>query len=318
MTTQPTTQRLLRRSWLAVGAALCCLALLAVACTSSSSGGKGTFKFRALDAGGPLTTKALQDGSIDIGEFFSVNSTPADKGWVTLADDKHLQSADNFVPAVRTAKATPAVTKVLNSVDAALTQNDMQQMVKKVSSGDKASDVADDWLKSHKSVASSSASGSIKIGYANFTESGVAAYLYGQALKQAGVSVSYANPVAARQIYWPSLLKGDYDLVPEFTYSLLSYLNPNAKPSSDLATIYKEVKAEAAKKQVTITQPSKVTDVNVFVVTKDTADKYHLKTLSDLAKVKDSLTLGGPPECLKKNPLCVPGLEKVYGMKFSS
>ena len=62
-------------------------------------------------------------------------------------------------------------------------------------------------------------------------------------------------------------------------------------------------------------KPTDVSDVNVFVVTKATAGKYHLKTISDLTKVTDSLTLGGPPEC-PKNAQCLPGLEKTYGLKF--
>ena len=72
---------------------------------------------------------------------------------------------------------------------------------------------------------------------------------------------------------------------------------------------------EALPKSLSVRKPMDVSDVNVFVVTAATAKKYHLKTLSDLAKVSDDLTLGGPPEC-PKNAQCIPGLKKVYGLNF--
>jgi osmoprotectant transport system substrate-binding protein len=50
-------------------------------------------------------------------------------------------------------------------------------------------------------------------------------------------------------------------------------------------------------------------------VTRETADRYDLRTLADLAPVATSLTLGGPDECPDR-PLCAPGLERVYGLTF--
>ena len=39
--------------------------------------------------------------------------------------------------------------------------------------------------------------------------------------------------------------------------------------------------------------------------------------LSDLKAYKGDLVLGGPPECPTR-PFCKPGLEKTYGLTFSS
>lgn len=317
-------RRSLHRASLAI-AALAVLVVAAAACTSSkksnsnASGGSAaaTFKFAVRDAGGPLTVKGLQDGSIQIGEFFSVDPTPSQNGWVTLIDDKHLQAADNFVPAIRTAKVTPQITTVLDDVSGKLTQTDMQQLVGQVKAGSKNQTVADKWLQTRGVPGSAKATGSIKVGSASFTESGVAAYLYGEALKMAGVSVSYSNPLASRQVYWPALTQGQFDLIPEFTNSLLVFLVKNPTAGTDLQSIYNEAKAAAAQQGVTLLQPSNVTDVNAFVVTKQTANKYNLKNLSDLAKVSTPLALGGPPEC-QQNKQCIPGLERVYGLRFQA
>ena len=40
-----------------------------------------------------------------------------------------------------------------------------------------------------------------------------------------------------------------------------------------------------------------------------------MQTLSDVAAVADSFTFGGPPECASR-PLCLIGLEDVYGITF--
>jgi osmoprotectant transport system substrate-binding protein len=62
--------------------------------------------------------------------------------------------------------------------------------------------------------------------------------------------------------------------------------------------------------------PSPAVDSNAFVVTKETADKYNLTSISDLASHVDQLTLGGPPDC-PTNSFCIPGLKSRYGIDFS-
>ena len=62
-------------------------------------------------------------------------------------------------------------------------------------------------------------------------------------------------------------------------------------------------------------QPSPAVNTNGFAVTRATADRYHLKRVSDLLPVSGSLTLGGPPECPSR-PFCQAGLQKTYGLAF--
>ena len=58
-------------------------------------------------------------------------------------------------------------------------------------------------------------------------------------------------------------------------------------------------------------------DNDSIVVTKETADKYNLKTIADLKAVAGDLTLTAPPE-FKGRPQGIPGLEKTYGITFKS
>ncbi len=61
--------------------------------------------------------------------------------------------------------------------------------------------------------------------------------------------------------------------------------------------------------------PSAAVDTNQFVANAETAQRFHLTTMSSLAPVAGQLTLGGPPECPQR-PFCLPGLHEVYGVLF--
>ena len=78
----------------------------------------GTFK--ALDAGGPLTENALKNGQIDAGDIYTTDPLVASEGWVALQDPKNEFVAQNVVPLINKAKATPTITAALNAVSAKL------------------------------------------------------------------------------------------------------------------------------------------------------------------------------------------------------
>lgn len=331
---RPGRHRVPRRPGRLLGACLLAGVLtVAAACASSDdsdSGSTGTtmagattvanesgsvIDFRSLDAGGPQTIGALQAGSIDIAELFTFTPEIAKNGWITLEDDKNLQAADNFVPLINTAKNTDDVGAVIDAVTEKLTHDNIMDMVKQVSvDGKNPEDVATAWLKANDVPASLKATGSLTVGSANFAESELVGRLYAGALSQAGVDVSFKDAVGARQVTMPMMEKGDIDLMPEFTYSLLAYLDSSAEPSNDLDKVVADL-SKALPDSLSIRKASDVSDVNVFVVTPETAKKYDLSTISDLAGVSSTLTLGGPPEC-PKNAACIPGLEKVYGLQF--
>lgn len=303
------------------------VALLGAACTNdegeeskeaTKSGQSAVeFKFRALDAGGPNTKAALEKGDIDIALLFSSDGAIVANDWVALEDDKKLQPADNFVPAIRTDKVTPEITAVLDAVNEKLTVDVVREAVKQVSiDGENPGDAAQAILDENDLPGDLKATGSLTVGSSNFPESSIAAELYGRALKAAGVSITNKADIGARDVYFAALTSGEIDLVPEFSGTLLTFLDPEATPSADSAETYDASKAAAAEKKVTLTAPAEADSVNTFVVTKDTADKYELATVSDLAGVEDELTLGGPPECPER-PLCLAGLEKTYKLRFA-
>ena len=104
--------------------------------------------FKPLDSGGALTVAALDGNQVDIGLLFSSDAIISVKGYTVLEDDKHLQLADNVVALVRNAVATDDFKKVLNSIAAKLTTDELIAL-NKANGVDKkdAKDVARDWLK---------------------------------------------------------------------------------------------------------------------------------------------------------------------------
>jgi len=62
-------------------------------------------------------------------------------------------------------------------------------------------------------------------------------------------------------------------------------------------------------------RPAAAQDSNAVVVTRATAARFHLHSTSDLVKVASRFIFGGPPECPER-PYCLPGLRRVYGLRF--
>ena len=163
------------------------------------------------------------------------------------------------------------------------------------------------------SAGGSAAAGTITIGSANFPESALLAEIYAGALQAKGVKVSTKLNIGAREVYIPALQDGSIDLVPEYTGVLMQYFDKSATavtPDDVYAALQKALPAN-----LTVLEKSSAEDKDAVVVTKETADKYHLTSIADLAPVASQLVLGGPPEWPSR-PTGLPGLKKIYGLTF--
>ena len=83
----------------------------------------------------------------------------------------------------------------------------------------------------------------------------------------------------------------------------------------DAQAAYEEAKTEFEKDGLTAFPPTPFTSSNEVAVTKETADKLGLKTISDLEQHAGDLTIYGSPECRKRMD-CLLGLQEIYGLKF--
>ncbi|MEU6986998.1 ABC transporter substrate-binding protein [Streptomyces sp. NPDC046324] len=170
--------------------------------------------------------------------------------------------------------------------------------------------------------ASGSAKGSLVVGAAAFTESKVLAELYAQVLNDAGYSATVTT-VKNRELYEPSLEKGEIDVVPEYAATIAEFLNakvngpkaPEEKPvaSGDAAATVEALKKLAEPRGLKVLAVGEAVDQNAFAVSKEFAEKNKLKTLSDLGAAKLKVKIAAGDEC-EIRPFCAPGLKKTYGI----
>ncbi|MCP9001986.1 ABC transporter substrate-binding protein [Pseudarthrobacter sp. RMG13] len=170
-----------------------------------------------------------------------------------------------------------------------------------------------DPMSSGSNTQAAASSDSIIVGSADFPESQLIAKIYAEALKSKGVQVTEKPSIGSREVTIPALKDGSIDLMPEYGGALLQYLDSATKAVSS-----EEVAKELATKVpsgLTMLTASEAEDKDVLSVKKETADKYNLKSISDLQPVAKELVLGGPPEW-KTRLNGVAGLKSVYNLEF--
>ncbi|WP_040165177.1 ABC transporter substrate-binding protein [Microbacterium gorillae] len=161
----------------------------------------------------------------------------------------------------------------------------------------------------------SASSDTIVVGSQQYYSNEIIAEIYAQALEGAGFTVQRKFDIGQRDAYMPALESGEVTVFPEYTGNLLQYLDPKATATST-DDVYAAL-GKALPETLKALDQSSATDQDSYTVTKAFATEHSLKTIADLANVKD-LTLGGPPE-LEERPYGPKGLKSVYGIdvKFS-
>jgi len=104
--------------------------------------------YTALDAGGPVTVKALADGQVQAADLFTTDPAIEANDFVVLEDPQSNFAAQNVVPLINSAKASDQVKQILNAVQAKLTTEGLLQLNTTANAPDKPNldQVAKDWL----------------------------------------------------------------------------------------------------------------------------------------------------------------------------
>jgi osmoprotectant transport system substrate-binding protein len=245
---------------------------------------------------------------------------------VVLDDDKHLQNTDNIIPAINAKAASPQLVAALDKVSAALDTTKLVALNKATDINHQTPAAAAQQFATSNNLTAGIArgpGGNVIIGAANFSENQTLAELYKIALTAAGYHAT-TQTIGNRELYEPALEQGQIQVVPEYAATLTEFLNSkdngaSASPqaASSLDTTVAALKALGAKSGLSFGAASQAADENAFAVTKQVADKYGLKTLSDFAsKCSGKATvLGGPPECPQRT-FCQPGLTNTYKITF--
>ncbi|MER7752102.1 ABC transporter substrate-binding protein [Kitasatospora sp. NPDC097643] len=155
------------------------------------------------------------------------------------------------------------------------------------------------------------AGSTVVVGSANFPENVLLGSIYSQALKAKGVKVQEKFNIGSREVLYGQLQSGSLTVLPEYNGALLAYLD-----AKSTAVSKEDVNAALAKTlpaSLAVLDSSPAEDKDSLSVTQETADKFGLKTVSDLAAKAGELTIGGPPEFESRREQ---QFKDVYGLTF--
>ena len=106
--------------------------------------------------------------------------------------------------------------------------------------------------------------------------------------------------------------------MPEYAGSALEFFSlGRLSATSDAEAANRALAGSVAGRGLVAARPAPAQDANAIVVTAATAARYGLRSIADLARVAPGLVFGGPPECPGR-AYCLPGLKRVYGLRFKT
>lgn len=153
------------------------------------------------------------------------------------------------------------------------------------------------------------------VGGKNFTEQFIMAEMLGMLIEEnTDIDLSIQTNLAANVIM--NAIKSDQvDLYLEYTGTGLTDLG--IEPISDPKEAYEVVKKEFDEQyNIKWMKPYGFNNTYALMVTQETAEKYNLKTISDMAKIANELTLGST-YIFKERDDGYPGVSKHYDFKFA-
>jgi glycine betaine/choline ABC-type transport system substrate-binding protein len=242
-------------------------------------------KYTVTDVGGPVTVNALKRGQVDAVDLFTTDPAIEANDFVILEDPKSNFAAQNIVPIINKEKVTDGVKTVLNGIQAKLTTDGLGSLIGEVANDKKdPADVAKGWLTENGLDATgTSAKGvSLTVGSANFPENVILAEIYAGALTAQGATVQTKLNIGSREKYYPALESGSLDLFPEYTGTILSFISKGTTATSP-DDVYAALTKALPANLVALDQ-AQAQDSDAVVVTKETAEKFDLTTIGDLAK----------------------------------
>jgi osmoprotectant transport system substrate-binding protein len=107
--------------------------------------------FLPLDAAGPLTEQALDDGHADVAVMFTTHPRLTDRDVIALRDDLDLQPAENVTPLVReevVERWGATFEQLINTVSNQITTHTLRQLNAEIAEGTDSSAIAELWLTS--------------------------------------------------------------------------------------------------------------------------------------------------------------------------
>lgn len=153
----------------------------------------------------------------------------------------------------------------------------------------------------------------VRIGSKDFTEELLLGEMYALMLEDAGIPVQRRLNLAGTRVAHEALIHDEIDIYPEYTGTGYLYILDIKDGEKDRKTVYRRTAEEYQKRfDVVWLDPAPMNNTNAIAVTGETAGRYNLRTLSDMAAAAPGIRFAGIPD-FKERPDGLAGLKKVYG-----
>lgn len=152
---------------------------------------------------------------------------------------------------------------------------------------------------------------SVVVGSKGFTENLILSELYALALEDAGFNVTREFEVSNAVIH-KALCEGEIDIYPEYTGTALMTILGEPM-MTDPQQVYDTVKEKyASEYNLDVLDMCQASDGNGLAMRADTAEKYGIRTISDLQEKADQIRFGSTSDFYEREDGML-GLERVYG-----
>ena len=156
----------------------------------------------------------------------------------------------------------------------------------------------------------------IRVGSKDFTEQEILCYMTSHAIENnTDINVEEECNLGGAQVVFSALTNNNIDLYIDYAGTDYTDILKH-KPISDVDKVYKTIKEEMKEKyNVEVLNQMAFNNTYALAVTKETAEKYNLKTISDLTRVANDFIIAPTLEFINRED-GLPGLEKEYGLNF--
>jgi len=149
------------------------------------------------------------------------------------------------------------------------------------------------------------------VGSKDNTENHLIGEMYALILEDMGVKVERQLSLGGTAPTFEALKKGDLDLYPEYTGTGLTVMLEQKEPEKDPQVALEKVRAGFEQWDLVWLEPASENATYGFAMKKETAEKYGIRTFTDLAKHSQELVLAYPQEFdVREDGL--PGLQKIF------
>ncbi|ABS32857.1 ABC transporter permease [Clostridium botulinum] len=159
----------------------------------------------------------------------------------------------------------------------------------------------------------------VVIGSKNFTEQIILGNILEELIdNKTDIDVETKLNLGGTQVSFNALKTGGIDMYVEYTGTAYGNMLNIKKPNRDRQAVYNTVKKEFKEKfGIEVLNPIGFNNTYVMATTKEIAQKYNLKTTSDLANVSSKMILGPTIEFANREDGII-GLNKAYNMNFKA